>query len=495
MTYSSSEPLRPIMFVGTGSDVGKSVITAGFCRIFKQDGFRPAPFKAQNMSLNSYVTADGLELGRAQAVQAEAAGIPCQSDMNPVLLKPTSDKSSQVVLNGKPVGNQSAYEYFMANDRYELFQSVKQAFDRLSASYNPVVMEGAGSISELNLKQRDITNLRMAAHAGAAVYLIGDIDRGGIFGSVYGTIALLSKEERTCIKGIIINKFRGDSRLFEDGKRMLEDLTGLPVAGILPYFRDIRIEQEDSVSLEYKQKKSRKDKVNVAVILLRRLSNFTDFDRLENDPRVHLFYTNDPDEISAAEIVIIPGSKNTMDDMLFCKNNGVAKAILQAFKAGKTVIGICGGYQMLGEMILDPCHVEGQLESIPGLGILPVTTTLQQEKTTLQCEFRFRENEKTAFGYEIHMGETIVSGRENPVAMLADGRKDGYYLNEKTWGTYLHGILDNDEVIAHVLKPFTTDTTAGKVSFQQFKEEQYDKLASLIRTHVDMELIYKTLKS
>ncbi|HWV31233.1 MAG TPA: cobyric acid synthase, partial [Dyadobacter sp.] len=259
--------LRPIMFVGTGSDVGKSVITAGFCRIFKQDGYQPAPFKAQNMSLNSFVTADGLELGRAQAVQAEAAQVPCESDMNPVLLKPTNDKTSQVVLNGKPVGNQSAYEYFMANDRRELFSAVKEAFDRLAARYSPIVMEGAGSISELNLKHRDITNLRMAAHAGAAVYLIADIDKGGVFGSVYGTIALLTPEERACMKGIIINKFRGDGRLFEEGKRMLEELTGLPVVGILPYFRDIHIEQEDSVSLELKYRSGVEGKVNVAVIL------------------------------------------------------------------------------------------------------------------------------------------------------------------------------------------------------------------------------------
>ena len=495
MIDNISKPLRPIMFVGTGSDVGKSVITAGFCRIFRQDGFRPAPFKAQNMSLNSYVTADGLELGRAQAVQAEAAGIPCLSDMNPVLLKPTSDKSSQVVLNGKPVGNQSAYEYFMANDRRELFGAVKQAFDRLAGSYNPIVMEGAGSISELNLKHRDITNLRMAAHAGAATYLVGDIDRGGVFGSVYGTIALLTDEEKACMKGIIINKFRGDSRLFEDGRQMLEDLTGLPVVGILPYFRDIHIEQEDSVSLEAKYRSSVAGKVNVAIILLRRLSNFTDFDRLENDGRVNLFYSSDPQEIAKADIIIIPGSKNTIDDMLFIKNNGVAKAILQAHKSGKTVIGICGGYQMLGEMILDPYHVEGTIDSVPGLGILAVVTTLQAEKTTLQCQFRFRETGSMAFGYEIHMGQTLVMGAENAVATLTDGRKDGYFLNDRTWGTYLHGILDNDEVIAQILKPYTSDMPDNETDFQAFKEQQYDKLADLIRENVNMELIYKTLEN
>ncbi|WP_353721194.1 cobyric acid synthase [Dyadobacter sp. 676] len=481
------------MFVGTGSDVGKSVITAGFCRIFRQDGYQPAPFKAQNMSLNSFVTADGLELGRAQAVQAEAAQIPCESDMNPVLLKPTSDRSSQVVLNGKPAGNQSAYAYFMANDRRELFSAVKEAFDRLAGKYSPIVMEGAGSISELNLKHRDITNLRMAAHARAATYLVADIDKGGVFGSVYGTIALLTEEERACMRGIIINKFRGDGRLFEDGKRMLEDLTGLPVVGILPYFRDIHIEQEDSVSLELKHRSAVEGKVNVAVILLRRLSNFTDFDRLEKDPRVNLYYTNEPSEIAKASVVIIPGSKNTIADMLVVRNSGIAKAIYDAHKAGKTVIGICGGYQMLGEAILDPDHVEGEIEALPGLGLLPVRTVLRPDKTTLQCTFRFREAEKMCSGYEIHMGETTASSAGTPVATLSDGRLDGFYRDARTWGTYLHGILDNEVVIESILEPYTTEKTSP-FDYRQFKEQQYDKLADLLRANMDMDLIYKSLE-
>ncbi len=480
------------MFVGTGSDVGKSVITAGFCRIFKQDGYEPAPFKAQNMSLNSYVTSDGLELGRAQAVQAEAAQIPCESDMNPVLLKPTNDKTSQVVLNGKPVGNQSAYEYFMANDRHELFSAVKDAFDRLAAKYSPIVMEGAGSISELNLKHRDITNLRMAAHAGAATYLIADIDKGGVFGSVYGTIALLTPEERACMKGLIINKFRGDGRLFEDGKKMLEALTGLPVVGILPYFRDIHIEQEDSVALELKYRSAAEGKVNVAVILLKRLSNFTDFDRLEKDPRVNLYYTNEPSEIAKASIVIIPGSKNTIGDMLALKNNGVAKAIYDAHKAGRTVIGICGGYQMLGESIIDPQHIESAIEELPGLGLLPVKTVLQPEKTTLQCTFRFREAEVDCSGYEIHMGDTIALQPGEPVATFTNGRKDGYFQDARTWGTYLHGILDNQIVIDSILAPYTSEEGV-QYDYREFKELQYNKLADLLRANIDLELIYNSI--
>lgn len=481
------------MFVGTASDVGKSVITAGFCRIFRQDGYQPAPFKAQNMSLNSYATPEGLEIGRAQAVQAEAAGIACHTDMNPVLLKPTTDKSSQVILNGKPAGNQSAYDYFMGKERAELFTAVRRAFDRLEGRYSPIVMEGAGSISELNLKHRDITNLRMAQHAGAATYLIGDIDRGGLFGSVYGTIALLTPDERQCIKGIIVNKFRGDARLFEDGKQMLADLTGLPVVGILPYFRDIFIEEEDSVSLEQKFRSTVADKINVAVILLKRLSNFTDFDRLERDPRVNLFYTIQPEEIAKADIVILPGSKNTMDDLLTIKNNGVARAVMSAHKMGKTVIGICGGYQMMGEIIEDPDQVESSIEAMPGLGLLPIRTVLQPVKTTQQRRFTYQQSTDSCVGYEIHMGQSTPSGAPNPVAWLDDGRPDGYRLSRHCWGTYLHGILDNDVVVNDVLSGYAGQTNEPSFDFRQFKEQQYDRLADVIRTNVDMKQIYANL--
>ncbi len=481
------------MFVGTASDVGKSIITAGFCRIFKQDGYTPAPFKAQNMSLNSYATPEGHEMGRAQAVQAEAAGIPCHTDMNPVLLKPTTDQRSQVILNGKPVGSQSAYEYFRTTDRSELFASVTQAFDRLASRYSPIVMEGAGSISELNLKHRDITNLRMAQHAGAATYLIGDIDRGGLFGSVYGTIALLTPEERACMKGIFVNKFRGDARLFEDGKRILEELTGLPVVGILPYFRDIFIEAEDSVSLELKQRNPAENKINVAIVLLPRLSNFTDFDRLEKDPRVHLFYTHRPADLQQSDLIILPGSKNTIEDLLFLKNNGMAEAITNAHKSGKTVIGICGGYQMLGEQIEDPLHVESPIDSVPGLGLLPVRTVLQATKTTLQRQFRFRDSAEICSGYEIHMGETYVHTDARPLTHLDSGESEGYYLDETCWGSYLHGILDNQVVVDSLLSRFSSDAVTP-FNYLDYKEEQYDKLAEMIRANVDMELIYSHLK-
>lgn len=483
------------MFAGTASDVGKSFINTGFCRIFKQDGYHPAPFKAQNMSLNSYATPDGFEIGRAQAVQAEACGIPCNTDMNPVLLKPTSDKASQVVLLGKPVGNQSAYDYFMGNNKQELFKEAKAAYDRLHAKYNPVVMEGAGSISELNLKHRDITNMRMALHAQADVYLVGDIDRGGLFASVYGTMALLPPEEKQLIKGIIINKFRGDARLFDTGRTMLEDLCGVPVVGIIPYRKDIYVEEEDSVGLEHKHNELASGKVNVAVVLLNRLSNFTDFNVLEQDERVHLFYSNNPADIEKADIIILPGSKNTIADLIDIKNNGVAKAIVQAHKNRKTVIGICGGYQMMGSSIEDPHHVEGTVEAMPGLGILPVKTVLTEDKITKQCRFYYKGNPSSCNGYEIHMGISTATGPESPLNKTVTGNNDGYALDDRCWGTYIHGILDNAVVIDDLLKVHTSQQSSTPFDYIAFKEAQYDKLAQHLREHIDMEYIYRHLKT
>ncbi|MFA9371976.1 MAG: cobyric acid synthase [Labilibaculum antarcticum] len=485
--------LRPLMFVGTGSDVGKSIINTGFCRILKQDGYQPAPFKAQNMSLNSFATPDGFEIGRAQAVQAEACGLACHTDMNPVLLKPTNDKSSQVILNGKPIGTQTAIDYFMGNNKVALFDEAKSAFHRLNKRYNPVVLEGAGSISELNLKTRDITNMRMAIEANAVTYLIADIDKGGVFASVYGSILLLDEDERKQIKGIIINKFRGDLKLFEDGKKILEDLTGKPIIGILPYFRDIHIEEEDSVSLEKKSKTSSKEKINCAVVVLPRMANFTDFSVLEHDPRVHLFYTNNSLEIENADIVIIPGSKNTISDLQELKQNGVALSIVKAHKNGKKVIGICGGYQMMGEKISDPLQVEGNIPSIAGLGILPVETTITNEKLTEQCSFKFKDSNSKCSGYEIHMGQTTATQTGNPLCILSNGKTDGHLLNQNCWGSYIHGILDNQIVIQDLLSGFNIEQE-NDFNYQEFKEKQYDKLAGLIRENIDMDMFYSHLK-
>lgn len=487
--------LGPIMFAGTGSDVGKSIIATAFCRIFLQDGYHPAPFKAQNMSLNSYATPEGLEIGRAQAVQAEAAGIPCHTDMNPLLLKPSGNKTSQVVLNGKPVGNQEAGEFFRKEGRDAFRREVNQAFDRLQKRFNPIVMEGAGSISEINLREVDLVNMPMAMHAKAHVILVADIDRGGVFASVYGSLMLLTPEERKYLKGILINKFRGDIRLFDSGIKMLEELCGIPVIGVVPYYKDIYIEEEDSVVLGSKNLQATHDKINVAVVLLRHMSNFTDFNVLERDPRVHLYYTNNTDEIEKADIVLIPGSKNTISDLYELRRNGAAQSIVKAHKSGATVVGICGGYQIMGREVLDPKHIESDIERLPGLGLLPVSTEIGGEKLTRQVRFSFLDSDQLCEGYEIHMGSTIpVNDTEHsPLNRLQDGKEDGYFVNSKCFGTYIHGILDNQPVIDYLLAPYVGKLSDKPFDYKAFKEEQYNKLADHVREHVDMELVYKIM--
>ena len=511
--------LHPLMFAGTGSDVGKSIIAAAFCRIFRQDGYRPAPFKAQNMALNSYATPEGLEIGRAQAVQAEAAGVPCHTDMNPLLLKPQSDRTSQVVLNGKPIGSRGAYDYFRKEGREELRREVCAAYDRLAQKYNPIVLEGAGSISEINLREVDLVNLPMAMYAGADVILVADIDRGGVFASVYGSVMLLTPEERKHVKGILINKFRGDIRLFESGVKMLEELCGIPVVGVVSYYKDIYIEEEDSLALATKSLQAEQGKVNIAVVLLRHLSNFTDFNMLERDPRVHLFYTNNTDELAKADIIILPGSKSTLADLYELRRNGVAQSVIRAHHEGTAVLGICGGYQLMGQEVLDPDHVEGEIERLPGLGLLPVSTRMTGEKVTRQVNFQLLESCRAAVpqgnsspsifnnqpsashfqlkGYEIHMGSTVpVEGASaSPLNRLESGQCDGYIVDRTCMGTYIHGILDNPEFIDFLLEPFASKLSeeAETFNYRQFKEEQYDKLADHVRQHVNLPLIYKIL--
>ena len=463
------------MLVGTGSDVGKSVLTAALCRIFRQDGYRPAPFKAQNMALNSYATPDGLEIGRAQAVQAEACGLAPHTDMNPLLLKPNSDTTTQVVLNGKPMGNRSAYEYFRKEGREALRANVNAAFDRLAERYNPVVMEGAGSVSEINLRDTDLVNMPMARHAHADVVIVADIDRGGVFASCYGSVMLQTPEDRRLIKGIIINKFRGDIRLFDEGRRMIEQLCGVPVLGVVPMFHDIYIEEEDSVQLQRRHRALVDGKVNVAVVLLRHMSNFTDFDTLERDERVNLFYTDSPDDVEHADIVILPGTKATLDDLYHLRRGGMAAAIIRAHRDGKTVIGICGGFQMLGQTVSDPEGIEGDTRAMPGLGLLPISTTMGREKTTRQVSFEF--NGATCQGYEIHQG---VSTTDEQVVQVGN-----------CMGTYIHGFLDNAAVTEHILKPFATEASAREaMTLSAFKEQQYDLLADHVRRHMDIAKLY-----
>ena len=482
----NTKHLNAIMLAGTGSDVGKSVINTALCRIFLQDGYHPAPFKAQNMALNSFATPDNLEIGRAQAAQAEACRLEPHTDMNPLLLKPNTECTTQVVLNGKPMGNRSAYEYFRKEGREELRQQVHAAFDRLAARYNPIVMEGAGSVSELNLRDTDLVNLPMARHAKADVILVADIDRGGVFASCYGSIMLQTPEDRKLIKGIIINKFRGDISLFEDGRKMIEDLCGVPVLGVVPMFRDIAIDEEDNVQLSQKQRSAVEGKVNIAVVLMRHLSNFTDFSPLERDRRINLFYTNTPKDIADADIIILPGTKSTLDDLYHLRRDGMAQAILTAANNGKKIIGICGGYQMMGTTVSDPYGIEGSIAMLPGLGLIDMSTTMSAEKTTRQVKFTF--NGTQCKGYEIHQG---VSTATEQVTMVGN-----------CIGTYIHGFFDNPAVVEFLIhnclsaqqdnsKLQTPNSTL--LGFDEFKSQQYDLLADHVRKHVNMEKLYEIL--
>ena len=474
--------LHPIMLAGTGSDVGKSILAAALCRIFKQDGYSPAPFKAQNMALNSFVTSDGLEIGRAQAVQAEAAGIPCEADMNPLLLKPQSDHTSQVVLLGKPIGNKNAYDYWRKEGKEELRQEVHKAFDRLSQRFNPIVMEGAGSIAELNLRKTDLVNMPMARYANANVILVADIDRGGVFASAYGSIMLQDEEDRKRIKGIIVNKFRGDMRLFDEGRRMLEDVCQVPVLGVVPYMKDIHIDEEDSVDLRVKDEglRVKDERVCVAVVRLPYISNFTDFNALEHDSRISLFYTDKVNQLAEADIIILPGTKSTLNDLRWLRETGLAETILRAHREGKTILGICGGYQMLGQTIDDPDGIEGSVASMPGLGLLPVNTTMAHEKTTRQVTFSFEGRE--CQGYEIHQG---ISNTDQRIVQT-----------DHCIGTYVHGILDNAVFVDFLLRPFSDKIGKRHETFdyQAYKQQQYDLLATHIRQNLDMELLYKIMQ-
>lgn len=499
MNISNHRLLRPLMLGGTGSDVGKSLLTAGLCRIFLQDGYSPAPFKAQNMALNSFVTPEGLEIGRAQAVQAEAAGTECRAEMNPVLMKPTGEKVAQVIVLGRPIGNHSAASYFRKDNKRELREIVCKAFDRLAADFNPVVMEGAGSVAELNLLETDIVNMPMALYAGASVILVADIDRGGVFAQAYGSIMLLPEEYRRLIKGIIVNKFRGDISLFDEGRRILEGKCGLPVLGVVPFDPELHIEEEDRVSVLARHTcHTESGLVNVAVVGLRHLSNFTDFDNISRDPRVHIYLTADPAEISAADIIILPGSKNTLGDLHALRSNGCAEAIRKAAASGKTVFGICGGYQMMGRTVADPEGVEGEPSTAEGLGLLPAKTVLSGTKTTVRTRFRLPGLESLCEGYEIHNGLTSIDPCAQAMVYKEDGTSDGCKVSEKVMGCYMHGILDNQEVVDMIVGPYASlrlpETSAPGISYREFKETQYDRLAAHLRKHLDIERIYQIMR-
>lgn len=503
---------KTIMVQGTGSSVGKSMLVTALCRIFKQDGHSVAPFKAQNMSLNSFVTPDGAEIGRAQAVQAEAAGVLPSADMNPILLKPEIDHRSQLVVMGRPEGFLESKNF---NRRKEgLWVVVAESLDRLRAEYDVVVIEGAGSPAEINLRQGDIVNMEVALYADSPVLLVGDIDKGGVFASVYGTVRLISPAERDLVRGVIINKFRGDVSILEPGLRQLEELTGIPVFGVVPYFRDIYIPEEDSPSSQSVEA-SETDLVDVAVIALPHISNFDDFDPIKREEGVGLRYVRSLHELGFPDLVIIPGTKTTAADLRHLRESGMAEKLACLANEGTAIIGICGGYQMLGRWVLDSEHVESNQDKMPCLGLLPVVTRFARHKQTHQVSGRVLGNTGLLYGarglpfqgYEIHMGHT--SGIENssvivessPFQLLTQsGRSlnacdggisaDGWVL-----GTYVHGLFHNTglrrNILSRIADKKSVSLPKSEDGFSQSRE--FDKLARLIRSSLDMDALYRTV--
>lgn len=488
------------MVQGTASDVGKSILVAGLCRIFSQDGLECVPFKSQNMALNSYITLTGHEMGRAQVFQSEAAGKEADVRMNPVLLKPTSDRKSQVIFNGKVLANMDAVEYH--EFKPTLSHKISEIYQELGSENDVVVIEGAGSPAEINLNSRDIANMGMAKIADAPVILVADIDRGGVFASIYGTVELLEKEERARVKGVIINKFRGDKALLDPGLEMIEDLTNIPVLGVVPY-EQFKIEDEDSVALKNVNRLfDSSKKIDVAVVSLSKMSNFTDFNSLELEPDVSVRYVFQGDKIGQPDVLIIPGSKNTLEDSLFLKESGLAQQIQELRVKGTYILGICGGYQLLGEKLHDPQKMESETGSVDGLGLLPVETTIQETKVTAQVEGMRDELKVT--GYEIHMGETLLKTGQPFAEILKENnqeiaRFDGAVSEDgKVIGTYLHGIFDGSD-FRHDFFNQVRDSkglemlTEKTQEYKAFKEEQYDKLADCLRQNLDMEKIYEII--
>lgn len=507
---------RTIMLQGTASDVGKSVVTTALCRIFKQDGFKVAPFKSQNMALNSYVTPDGKEIGRAQGVQAEACGVMATTDMNPVLLKPVKEMSAQVVVHGKPYQNLSARDY-RTGFLPEAKRIVVDAVNRLRAEYDIVVMEGAGSPAEINLKQNDIVNMNMAGWADAPVILVADIDRGGVFASIVGTLELLEPHERERVHGFIINKFRGDVSLLQPGLDWLEERTGIPVLGVLPYADDLDIEAEDSVALEQWKGKAEPDNdLDIAVMALPHISNFTDIDPLVAEPDVRVRYVRKPEELGAPDAIVIPGTKSTMADLQWLRGTGLAEAVQALALTSKgTIVGICGGYQMLGQSLSDPAGAEAEAGSVmDGLGLLPLATEFAADKRTERvsgtvCASQLAGTplyQHSVEGYEIHMGRSTLTAQESadmgaePLFMLdGDRGTDGCVTSSgQVLGTYLHGVFHNDEFrrgwlnrlrLVKGMEPLPTD-----LNYNAKREEAFDRLAELVRSSLKMDALYQILQ-
>lgn len=497
---------KKIMIQGTMSNAGKSLLTAALCRIFHQDGYRVAPFKSQNMALNSYITEDGLEMGRAQVMQAEAAGIAPCVEMNPILLKPSSDTGSQIIVNGEVVSNMSARDYFAY--KHTLIPDIMKAFHKLEEEYDIIVIEGAGSPAEINLKQDDIVNMGLAEMVDAPVLLVGDIDRGGVFAQLYGTYALLEKAEQQRIKGLIINKFRGDKTILDPGITMLEERMHIPIVGVAPYMQ-VDIDDEDGLS-ERLLNNQVPSAIDIAVIRLPRLSNFTDFRVFESMDDVSLRYISKVSELGNPDMIILPGTKNTMDDLKWLRENGLEAAILKHADRGTLLFGVCGGYQMLGMKVNDPDHVESG-GSLRGMGLLNIATIFEEHKTRTRVEGNFQTitgdlsllSGMKLSGYEIHMGRTEIGDGVSTLLHIQDTihqgsmKEDGAYL-ENVYGSYVHGIFDEDGVAETIVNAIAQKkgiirNQHMQKSMKEYKEEQYNILANTMQEYLDMDKIYEIL--
>jgi len=503
---------RTVMFQGTSSHVGKSILTTALCRIFRQDGYSVVPFKAQNMALNSYVTPNGGEMGRAQVAQAEAAGLEPAVEMNPVLLKPTGNSRSQVIVMGRPIGMMSASEYH-AGHSLKLLGVIKDCLDELQERFEIVVIEGAGSPAEVNLKANDIVNMRIALMVEAPVFLIADIDRGGAIASVVGTMSLLEPQEQERVQGIILNKFRGDIELLRPAFDIILAKTGKPVVGVIPHLADIGIDDEDSVSLDDKRARSGCD-LDIAVLRLPKISNFTDFDALSREPDVSLRYVREGELLGTPDLIILPGSKNTTEDLMYLQEQGFAAQIQKLALQGTPVIGICGGYQMLGLKLADPLQTESSLGEILGIGLIPAITTFAAEKLTHQVLAKaggrtfldIDAGEGELRGYEIHMGRTEFAVPVSPAFSIVQRSGapvefgDGFISDDKrVMGTYMHGIFDNDRYRRSMLDELRRrkglPELAGSevISYKANKEAAYDRLAETVRSNLDMDYVRRVM--
>ena len=494
---------KSIMILGTASSVGKSTIATAFCRYFKNRGMRVAPFKALNISLNSFVTKDGLEMGRAQVVQADACELEPKAWMNPVLLKPSGNMKTQVIVNGKVKCNMDSYKYKDLNR--ELKEVVKETYNEISQFFDVMILEGSGSCAEINLKESDIANMYMAKASNSPVILVADIDRGGVFASVLGTIMLLDEDERNRVKGVIINKFRGNIEYFKPAMKQLEEIIKIPVLGAMPYY-NLDIEDEDSVSERITNKTKNSDGLDIVVIRLPYMSNFTDFNSLSRLENISLRYVSSAKDIGNPHLLIIPGSKNTIEDLKFLKENGIYNEIVRLEKTNTIIFGICGGYQILGEVIEDNLGIEGEIRTEKGFGLLPIKTIFNKEKITKQASGRIISNRIKSInkievsGYEIHNGETTIYNEDNIFIKLDNGEVAGA-INSKgnVLGTYLHGIFDNGDFLLAFVKSLLEKNNINNeykdiISYNEYKNNEFNKLAKILEDNIDMSKVEEILK-